>query len=163
MIDLCSSMLARLVNDARNGKLGETAKDRMAAQVSNRAFSCAVKELSVAFSYLMIFDNGGHEMGEQKYNFVSSTLGAIDHIVVGTSVKEILLLNSQVCGYEICDPIAQSVSRLVGGGSCEELRTVISEMLKQSYSIRKTLLFDALNLPSEAILKATAPKCPKAA
>jgi hypothetical protein len=156
-IDLSASLLKRLLEDARSGKLGDNARNTVASQTSSRSFSCAVKELSIAFAYLMIFDNGGAEMGEQKHKFVSSTFGVIDELVVGTSVKEIILLNSHALGYEICDTIAQSVTRLLGASACKELRLVIAELLRKTYTTRKNLLFDSLNLPREVICKAIGP------
>lgn len=152
-IDMCASVLNRLLVDARNGKLGENARKNISAQTSTRHFSCAVKELSVAFAYLMIFDNGAAEMGDEKFEFVKGMFPAIDKIVVGTSVKEITLLNSQMLGYEICDSIAESVVKMVGAANCQELRAIISEFIRQGYSIRKNLLSDSLNLPICVIQK----------
>lgn len=153
-IDLCASILQRLLTDARSGKMGEKAQRNVAASISSRAFSCAVKELSLAFAYLMIFDNGARDMGDEKFEFVSATFTAIETLVVGTSVKEISLMNAHVLGYEMCDSIAESVSKLVGATGSPELRMVLAEFLRQSYSVRKNFLFDSLNLPIEAVRKA---------
>src|SRR5271156_2607877 len=81
------SLLAR----SRSGEFGEAAKAATSNVFSDRAYSSTVKNLSAVFIYLVMVDQGP-AAPEWLHNFLSTSARALDRMVDGPSVKEILQL-----------------------------------------------------------------------
>ena len=147
----CGKALQSLLSRSRNGEFGETCQKATSKVFSDQQCTSAVKNLAAIFIYLVMVDVGP-TAPQWLLSFLATSAQALDRLVGGPTVKEILQVHEFVTGYDVCPEAGLDICRTMGiSQMTTEFAVPVKQFLEGSQKMRYDILLFALSQPYEAL------------
>jgi len=148
---VCSKALQAQLERCRRGEFGDAVQAATATPFNSKSYGSAIKSLASIFIYLTMVDQGAQAPGWLQ-DFLGTSARALDRIVDGPSVRDILQLHEFVSGYDVCSDAALDVCRALNIAQvAREFTGPLRHFLETSQELRCQMLQFALTQPSEAL------------
>jgi hypothetical protein len=157
MTAIISMMAADALKDTlgqcRAGKFGEKLRAKAAEPIPYDDFADAIKHLTCMMFYLMSFEQGEESPGWLA-DFLASCVRAMDQIVEGTAVNDIMALYSHVSGADIYLVTPTTLMKQLNFADLADIAgQPISDFLVSSVGFRSQILHFGLVETREQIEK----------
>ena len=150
---LAADSLRDTLAQCRAGKYGEKLRAKAAEPIPYDVFANAIKHLTCMMFYLMSFEQG-EESPAWLADFLASCVRAMDQIVEGTPVQEIMAQYSHVSGADIYLVTPTTLMKQLNFGDLADIAgQPISDFLVKSVPFRSQILSFGLTQTRDHIEK----------
>ena len=137
----------------RQGKFGEPIRAIAAEPIPYDEYAECIKHLTCIMLYLISYEQGD-DSPDWLADFLASCVGAMDQVVKGRAVKDIMGRYAMVSGDKVYTAVAKNIYEDLGfAGHAEIASQPLTEYLRNSAGFRSQILFFALTQEREFIEK----------
>lgn len=150
---LSSDCISDCLSQCRQGKFGEPIRAMAAEPVEYDRYANNIKHLTCIILYLISFEQG-EDSPEWLADFLSSCVRAMDQVVQGTPVKDIMGKYAMVSGEDVYTVCPHNIMTDLGFKNFADIASQpIAEYLKNSIGFRSQIAYFALTQEREYIEK----------
>lgn len=150
---LAADCISDCLLQCRQGKYGEPIRTIAAEPIPYDLYANAIKHLTCIILYLVSFEQG-EDSPEWLADFLSSCVRAMDQVVQGTAVKNIMERYAMVTGADVYMTACHFLMDDIGFSNYADIASQpLAEYLKSSIGFRSQILYFALTQDREFIEK----------
>jgi hypothetical protein len=150
---LSADCISDCLSQCRQGKFGEPIRAMATEPIPYDKYADAIKHLTCIILYLISFEQGS-ESPDWLADFLASCVRAMDQVVQGTPVKNIMGRYGMVSGEKVYKVAAKNLMSDVGFANFADIASEpLAEYLRTSAGFRSQILYFALSQERDYIEK----------